>query len=111
MNAVTECTATIGQLNAAQDAVKAASKACDQASAAFKAADAAIHPCAALELWLARPAAASSDPNHEHTMHLMRMVAEATIKAAAQAQVASKVAQQAFRDAAESYEMLAGWRI
>jgi len=44
-------------------------------------------------------------------MHLMRMVAEATIKAAAQAQVASKVAQQAFREAAESYEMLAGWRI
>ena len=111
MNAVTECTATIGQLNAAQDAVKAASKACDQASAAFKAADAAIHPAAALELWLARPDAASSDPNHEHTMHLMRMVAEATISAAAQAQATNKVAQQAFCDASESYEKLAGWRI
>ena len=111
MNAVRECTATIGQLNAAQDAVKAASKACDQASATFKAADAAMRTNAALELWLARTAAVDSDPNHEHTMHLMSMVAEASVKANAQAYLASQVARQAFRDAAESYEMLAGWRI
>jgi len=108
MNATT---ATTRQLDAAQYAITASIKTCTEANATFAALEAAAKTATALKLWLARPAAASSDPNHEHTMHLMRMVAEATIKAAAQAQVASKVAQQAFRDAAESYEMLAGWRI
>jgi hypothetical protein len=108
MNATT---ATTRQLDAAQYAITASIKTCTEASATFAALEAAAKTATALKLWLARPAAADSDPNHEHTMHLMRMVAEATISAAAQAQATNKVAQQAFCDASESYEKLAGWRI
>ena len=104
-----ESNASIGELNAAQDAMKSASKACDQASAAMKAAHLAVREAGALRLWLADRKI--EDDNNEHTAHLMRIVNEAATVAATEARATVNRARITYYDACTSYETLAGWRI
>lgn len=104
-----ESNASIGELNAAQDAMKSASKACDQASAAMKAAHLVVREAAALRSWMA--GRKEQDDNNEHTSHLIRMVNEAASVAARQARDNVNRARITYNDACTSYEMLAGWRI
>ena len=104
-----ESNASIGELNAAQDAMKSASKACDQASAAMKAAHLVVREAAALKLWLADRK--DQDDNSEHTSHLMRTVNEAASVAATEARATVNRARITYNDACTSYETLAGWRI
>ena len=112
MNA--EQTFTI-RLNAAQDAMDAASATCTKLSHASEAVDKAVKKAAAFQMWLESTSAVNTDPNRAHsiahTLYHMRMVMETITTAATEAKATKKVAQQAFEHAAESFETLAGWRI
>ena len=103
-----ESNANIAELNAAQDVMDDASKACTQACVAMKAAHLTVKECGQLRLWLA--GRKDQDDNHEHTSHLMRMVNEAASIAAQEARATVNRTRTAYHYACTSYETLAGPR-
>ena len=103
-----ESNANIAELNAAQDVMDDASKACTQACAAMKAAHLTVKECGQLRLWLS--GRKEQDDNSEHTWHLMRMVNDAASIAATEARATVNRTRRAYNDACTSYETLAGPR-
>ena len=103
-----ESNANLAELNAAMDAMDAASKACTQAGATMKAAHLTVKECGRLRLWLA-PHFDKDDIN-KHAWYLMLALQGAASIAAAEARATVNRTRRAYTDACTSYETLAGPR-
>ena len=98
----------LAELNAAQDVMDAASKACTQAGVTLKAANLTVKECGRLRLWLAPHF--DKDDTHEHAWYLMLLIQGAASIAATEARATVNRTRTAYNDACRTYEMLAGPR-
>ena len=99
----------LAELNAAQDVMDAASKACTQAGVTLKAANLTVKECGRLRLWLAPHF--DKDDTHEHAWYLMLILQGAATVAAREARATVNRARITYYDACTSYETLAGSRV
>ena len=103
-----ESNANIAELNAAQDAMEDASKACTQAVATMKAANLTVKECGRLRLWLAPHF--DKDDTNKHAWYLMLALQGAASIAATEARATVNRTRIAYHYACTSYETLAGPR-